>query len=50
MTDIPAVNVKRVEWPVDRVRWLKFALQRDFDIITINEANALVWSILDRLR
>ena len=50
LTEIPSVNVKRVEWPVDKVRWLKFASQRDSDIITINEADALVWSILDRLR
>ena len=42
LTEIPSVNVKRVEWPVDRVRWLKFASQRDSDIITVKDADALV--------
>ena len=50
LVEIPTVLVKKVEWPVEKVRWLKFAAKRSADLITINEADGIVWSVLDRLR
>ena len=50
LTEEPTVKVKKVEWPIDRCRWLKFAAPRDAEVITLNEADAIVWSVLDRLR
>ena len=50
LVEFPNVPIKRVEWPVDKVKWMHLGAPRDATVITINEADALVWSIVDRLR